>query len=191
MFRSRKKSRRRDRSKLTHSRRLGVELMEGRMMLSATGLDVAQPVLDLTQYSFWTSRTSLANAHTLLATQPTDGGYININSDAVAVEDYSIGHRTSVAGIISQDFRLAGGATGAFVVGYNDLFDVVPTFLKFNSFGSLDQPIGNIAHDGLNVTLLDSSGIQGALFVPWTNSDSPVANMQPVVVGARPTKHGV
>src|SRR2546423_15677481 len=107
MFRSRT-IRRRDRSNSTHARRLGVELMEGRMMLSASGLDVSSPGLDVTQSMFIPAEISFSGSYVSLETQPTDGGYVN--SDAVTLRFNSIGQGTneatltlSGAGVSAQD----------------------------------------------------------------------------------------
>src|SRR5262245_7620452 len=128
MFRSRK-VRRRNRSKSTLSRGLVVELMEGRMMLSATGAETPQPVLDLTQFSFWPSKFRLPGAYSVLGAGSTDAGYANVSADTSSVVElwhpdtttlttagtpirYSVG--------ISSDYT---GTRGSFHLRINSLLD--------------------------------------------------------------------
>ena len=160
MFRSRKENRRRDRSNLNRSRRLGVELMEGRMMLSATGFEGTVPVLDMTQYSTFPLKFTWAVSDVALTTQPTDGGYISSNDFAGITRAFGP-HSTSVADTISLSYGVAGQA-----------LDAVPAWETNNYFSS------------------DSNGIQPAVIVPSVDSDSPVTHMVPVVVGPSPNMPG-
>src|SRR5829696_1650756 len=96
MFRSRK-IRRQDRSHRAHSLPLGVELMEGRMMLSATGVDLQSlglaapsPSLDVTQFTFTAAQISLTGVHASLTNQSTDGGYVNDAATPRVILSYGV-----------------------------------------------------------------------------------------------------
>jgi hypothetical protein len=163
MFRSRKKNRRRDRSNLNRSRKLGVELMEGRMMLSATGFEGAVPLVDTTQISFFPLRYMGSYAHVAFTVPPNDGGYIN--SDALTGITRAYGQNLSTAdGVIPQQlFGVAGQS-----------LDVVPIWQTNNSFFS-DS---------------DTNGLQPAVIVASVGNDSPLTHMAPVVVGPSPSMPG-
>src|SRR5690349_24967571 len=76
MFRSRK-TRRRDRSNAIHSRRLGIETMEGRMMLSASGLDLSTYTVEPTPVSIRFVDLPPAS-YASQTSQITDGGFISV-----------------------------------------------------------------------------------------------------------------
>src|SRR4051812_23700302 len=83
MFQSRK-NRRRDRSISTRSRRLGVEPMEGRLMLSADGLSLPHYPLSGVNLTWSTGQSTINAVPTAtVIPQPIEGGYINLDSDVV------------------------------------------------------------------------------------------------------------
>ena len=190
MFRSRQ-IRRRDRSHRTHARRLGVELMEGRMMLSASGFEASLPGLDMSQVTFRSAQISLAGAHVAFFTQPTDGGYVN--SDAFILSGDTIGgHGTSVAGTISLDYGVARqdlyGVMGQDV----NVFSPQPFTNGAGYTVSLGQAvygdqIGNPQWLTDNL-LLSGPGLQPQVIPAWSDTVAPATNnIQPIVVGPNPT----
>jgi hypothetical protein len=62
-----------------HSSRLGVESMEGRLMLSATSSGVTVPEPPIAQFDTSSSQLNSANGPLAVVTPPGDGGYINAN----------------------------------------------------------------------------------------------------------------
>ena len=62
-----------------HSPRLGVESMEGRLMLSATSADVTVSEPPIAQFDSPTSQVNYANRQLDVVSTPGDGGYINAN----------------------------------------------------------------------------------------------------------------
>jgi hypothetical protein len=92
-------------------RKLGVELMEGRMMLSASGFDVPSPGLNVTQTIFAPAEISSTRSYTVQVTQPTDGGYVNSDSLPVranwggqAAND--VAYTLSGAGVSGKDINV-------------------------------------------------------------------------------------
>ncbi len=75
MFRS-PATRRRQASASTRRRRLGVELMEGRLMLSVNGPGVPQPEVRLVQDTFAPPLIYWTGAQFTSVTQSNDGGFI-------------------------------------------------------------------------------------------------------------------
>lgn len=186
MFWSRKKNRRRDRSNRAHSRRLGVELMERRMMLSATGFDAPQPGLDVTQVNFSPAQISLTGAHIAFVSQATDGGYVD--SDTLTLAGDTIGwHGTSVAGNISLDYGVAG----------QDL-NVLPAQLYTNGSGyTISRGYGIYGEQFSNAQwqtdylILSGPGVQLQVIPAWSDNVAPEPAIQPVVVGPSPSNPGV
>src|SRR5690348_18508607 len=94
MFRSRK-TRRRDRSNAIHSRRLGFETMEGRMMLSASGLDFSTYTVEPKPVTIKFVDVS-SDSYTSLTTPVADGGFIAVTTNyhsfdsAVSTGQYTI-----------------------------------------------------------------------------------------------------
>src|SRR5437764_5714650 len=103
MFRSRK-TRRAQKSNRTQSPRLGVELMEGRMMLSGTGFDASLPSLDLTQYTVTPAQIRLGGAPVAMQAQPADGGFVN--ADDWTYTNWFGSYSTSVAVPVSLPYSV-------------------------------------------------------------------------------------
>jgi hypothetical protein len=163
MFRSRK-TRRRDRSNSIHSRRLGVELMENRMMLSATGTENAEPVLDTTQFHVIPLYAWNASDATLTP-QASDGGFIQYRFEPA--------HPDLEQNIGNVAFNQNATSDAIFD---SQLFGVAGKDINVRSAWQLN-------------TAFDSEGLQPAVIVSQTNGGvgGPLApDLKPVVLGPPP-----
>jgi hypothetical protein len=166
MFRSRKKNRRRDRSNSSHSRRLDVELMESRMMLSATGFDNAAPVLDTTQFQVIPLRLTWTASDTVLTPPATDGGYIQFGF-AQAHPDLS---QNAFTGAFNQ--HVASDAVA-----------------NSQLFGVAGQDVNVVPAWPLN-TANDTDGLQPAVIISQTYGSGLAPDLKPVVLGPNPSAPG-
>jgi hypothetical protein len=179
MFRLRK-SRRRSRSgealrkrRSSTSIRLGVELMEGRMMLAASVLDAPQVGSDIGDYVIPAAQINAAGSYQiqmLYGIQAADVGYLQFDSVSGVADSVSWNllsprqaeHSTSVAGLITRDF-------------------------------DFPRAIG-VDHDGTyqnwsdNVSFGDGSVLKAVAILPtWNTLGAPTAAIIPIVVGPSQT----
>src|SRR5215218_8729394 len=127
MFRSRK-NRRRDRASSTRPRRLGVERMEGRMMLSATGFEGSLPVSDVNQFTLSPINFNLTGANVLISAPSIDGGYVNSNSSTLVSD--SIVRHTSTTWPISLNYGLQSQDINASPLWLGNYLDLSGTDLQ-------------------------------------------------------------
>jgi hypothetical protein len=161
MFRLRK-THRRNRSKSTHSPRLGVELMEGRMMLSATGIESPQPIPEMTQSTLIPAQISFAGAYFNLAPSSPDGG-LTLSDTATNLQfDSTIAVTRSNA--ISYDFNSV---------------DLNSVYVPSRALPVYDSP------------LLSGTGLKPEVIAASPNIGSLDLTSQPVVIGPSPSTPGI
>ncbi len=177
MFRSRN-TRKSGRSALR--RPLGVELMEGRLMLSTTTFDLPQRELDVPHFAFSQGKASLTGVEINVVAQAGEGGFITATlSDGTILSANLANVRGTVSGTVS---RL-------------DSADVSQLFFNSSAFNS-NAFNSNGIRDWLNdSSQFADSGLQPAKINPTTEDSDLSTNMSPVVVGppgnsGRPSEGG-
>jgi hypothetical protein len=150
--------------------------MEGRMMLSASGLDVAPPALDMSLFTIAPRNISFAAANVTLTTQSSDGGYtfsdgMYTNSDGVFTSYPSIG------GVASPVLTAVSDRHGTSVAGIQQLYGVA------------GQDI-NLLPPWQFTTSYDSDGLQPAVIVSQANGSGLAPDLKPIVIGPSPTAPG-
>jgi hypothetical protein len=161
MFRLRK-THRRHRSKSTHSPRLGVELMEGRMMLSATGIESPQPIPEMTQSTLIPVQISFAGAYFNLGPSSPDGGLMLSDTATNVQFDSTIGVTRSNK--ISLDFNSV---------------DLVTPYAPSRALPVYDSP------------LLSGTGLKPEVIAASPNIGSLDLTSLPVVIGPSPSTPGI
>src|SRR4051794_31754385 len=164
MFRLRK-TRRPDRSNLTHSHKLGVELMECRMMLSATGFEAPQPVPDLTQSTLVPAQISLTGAYVSLSPSSPDGGW----TISGMVTDVQLGNTSSSNAFTNSNV----------------------TEFYYNSADLNSGPLQSRALQVYDSPLLSGSGLKPEVIATWPSSGALESTSQPVVIGPSPSMPGI
>jgi hypothetical protein len=144
--------------------------MEGRMMLSASGLDVSPPALDITQFTVKPLEFHLGAEYVSLIRQPIDGGYIN--SDAVFTKYNSFGGEANSANTAAVDQH------GTSVAGISQLYGVAGQDINVVPLWQFTTPY-------------ESDGLQPAVIVSQTNGTGALApDLKPVVLGPSPSAPG-
>src|SRR3954452_6997771 len=161
MFRLRE-THRRNRSKSTHSPRLGVELMESRMMLSATGIESPQPIPEITQSTLIPAQISFAGAYFNLAPSSPDGGLTLSDTATNAQFDSTIA--VTRKNSISLDFNSV---------------DLNPLYVPSRALPVYDSP------------LLSGTGLKPEVIAASPNIGSLDLTSQPVVIGPSPSTPGI
>jgi len=148
-FRMPKRSRSRSQSQVEGRRRLSVERMESRLMLSATGLNDAEPVSFIVPYITYRGQAqylSFATPKVSLGPDTQDGGFINADSGAMtnrfnAFSDSTSVRNYSVDSILTGNGQASGG-TAAWMVDHDGLeLSVIPVFANDTAFQADSMPI--------------------------------------------------
>jgi hypothetical protein len=156
--------------------------MEGRMMLSASGLDVAPPTLDITQYTVTPIELRFAAEHVSLTTQPIDGGYINSN----AVFTLSDGMYANSEGVFTSYPRI--GEVSSVLTAVSDYHGTSVAGIQ-QFYGVAGRDVNLLPPWQLN-TEYDSDGLQPAVIVSQTNGSGLAPDLKPIVIGPNPSVPG-